>query len=133
MWKPLRCSDARMRSANSRSQHSSLRRSWAPRAVTLDGSDAKVPTLLSYARVRNVSKLVVGASRRQGLSRSLKRSLGDRLIEHAAEIDVTLVHIQVQAGGGRTGAADPRRRYPQCAGRRTRRALTGQQLWLGRP
>jgi len=85
-------------------------------AVTLDGSDA-VPTLLSYARVRNVSKLVVGASRRQGLSRTLKRSLGDRLIEHAGDIDVTLVHIQVQAGAG----------VPQTLAGDIRNALAGER------
>ena len=87
-------------------------------AVTLDGSDA-VPTLLSYARVRNVSKLVVGASRRQGLSRTLKRSLGDRLIEHAGDIDVTLVHIQVQAG---TGVSEP-----QTLAGDIRNALAGER------
>jgi two-component system sensor histidine kinase KdpD len=98
-------------------------------SVTLDGADA-VPTLLGYARVRNVSKLVVGASERQGLWRGLRRPLGDRLIEHAGEIDVTLVHAPVQAASAQaepSGWADDIRNA--LAGERERHSPPHSYAW----
>jgi len=61
--------------------------------VSLAGADAAA-TLLGYARVRNVSKMIVGASTGSGVWRVLRRPLGDRLIERAGEIDVTLIHAK---------------------------------------
>lgn len=76
-------------------------------AVSLAGADA-VGTLLGYARVRNVSKAVVGASSRgnggAGLWRFMRRPFGDRLIERAGDIDVTL--IQVKRDHARDGRSD---------------------------
>jgi len=60
--------------------------------VSLAGADA-VATLLGYARVRNVSKLIVGASTGSGFWRMVRRPFGDRLIERAGDIDVTLIHV----------------------------------------
>ncbi len=57
---------------------------------TLAGEDAAV-TLAGYARLRNVSKLIAGASLRSGLSRWLKRPFGERLAEKAGDADLTLV------------------------------------------
>ncbi len=66
-------------------------------AVSLAGADA-VGTLLGYARVRNVSKAVVGASSRgnggTSVLRFLRRPFGDRLIERAGDIDVTLIQVK---------------------------------------
>ncbi|SIT71543.1 two-component system, OmpR family, sensor histidine kinase KdpD [Burkholderia sp. b14] len=55
--------------------------------VTLDGSDA-ARTLLAYARMRNVSRLVAGMPRTR---RWLAPSVGERLLQSASDIDVTLV------------------------------------------
>ncbi|WP_277185445.1 sensor histidine kinase KdpD [Caballeronia sp. BR00000012568055] len=58
--------------------------------VTLDGADAAA-TLIDYARMRNVSKLVVGASAMQGWRRWMQRPVSERIIGQASDIDVTLV------------------------------------------
>lgn len=59
--------------------------------VTLQGQDA-TQTLIAYARMRNVSKLVMGATPRLGWLGWLRRSTGERLIGAARDIDVTLVN-----------------------------------------
>jgi two-component system sensor histidine kinase KdpD len=59
--------------------------------VTLQGQEA-TQTLIAYARMRNVSKLVVGAASTSGLRGWLRRSTGERLIRAARDIDVTLVN-----------------------------------------
>ena len=59
--------------------------------VTLQGED-ETQTLIAYARMRNVSKLVVGASRSSGWRAWLRRSSAERLIHAARDIDVTLVN-----------------------------------------
>jgi two-component system, OmpR family, sensor histidine kinase KdpD len=61
--------------------------------VTLAGTDA-VATLISYARARNVSKLVAGASSRHGLRRWLRRPFGDRLAERTGDLELTLIRPQ---------------------------------------
>ncbi|CAB3714923.1 sensor histidine kinase [Trinickia soli] len=58
--------------------------------VTLQGEEA-TQTLIAYARMRNVSKLVVGATPAFRWRRWLQRSTGERLIRAARDIDVTLV------------------------------------------
>jgi len=60
-------------------------------SVTLHGEDA-TQTLIAYARMRNVSKLVVGAARTSGWRTWLRRSTAERLIHEARDIDVTLVN-----------------------------------------
>ncbi|KAG0164885.1 hypothetical protein DFQ30_009252 [Apophysomyces sp. BC1015] len=62
--------------------------------VTLDGPDA-ARTLLAYARMRNVPRLVAGVPRTR---RRFAESVGERLLQSATDIDVTLV------GTGSTGA-----------------------------
>lgn len=58
--------------------------------ATLAASDA-IAALVGYARVRNVSKLVAGGSARAGVSRWLRRPMGERLAERAGDVDVTLI------------------------------------------
>jgi two-component system sensor histidine kinase KdpD len=57
--------------------------------VTLQGQEA-TRTLIAYARMRNVSRLVAGAAPSSGW-RGWRRSTGERLIRAACDIDVTLV------------------------------------------
>jgi two-component system sensor histidine kinase KdpD len=59
--------------------------------VTLQGQEA-TQTLIAYARMRNVSKLVVGAIPTLGWGTRLRRSTGERLIRAARDMDVTLVN-----------------------------------------
>ncbi|WP_250512736.1 sensor histidine kinase KdpD [Caballeronia sp. INDeC2] len=68
--------------------------------VTLDGADAAA-TLIDYAHMRNVSKLVAGASSSEGWRRVFARPVSERIIRQGSDIDVTLVS---------TGARDERRR-----------------------
>jgi two-component system sensor histidine kinase KdpD len=77
--------------------------------ATLAGADA-VAALVGYARVRNVSKLVAGGSSRVGLSRWVKRPLGEKIAEHAGDLDVTLIRAFTERetrepGGGPIDAA----------------------------
>ncbi|MCG5075824.1 sensor histidine kinase [Paraburkholderia tagetis] len=79
--------------------------------ATLAGEDAAL-TLAGYARLRNVSKLVAGAASRAGASwwrRGLRRPFGERLADHAEDVDLILV---------RASAADSDR----LAGRESREA-----------
>ncbi|WP_244848352.1 sensor histidine kinase KdpD [Caballeronia sp. SL2Y3] len=58
--------------------------------VTLDGADAAA-TLIDYARMRNVSKLIAGASAARSWRRIAQTPVAERIVRHAADIDVTLV------------------------------------------
>lgn len=59
--------------------------------VTLQGDDVS-RTLIAYARMRNVSSLIVGASSAAGWRAWMRRSTAERLIHGAGDIDVTLVN-----------------------------------------
>ncbi len=61
--------------------------------VTLDGADAAA-TLVAYARMRNVSKIVAGASDASGWRRLLDRPVAEALVQYAHDIDVTLVGVK---------------------------------------
>jgi two-component system sensor histidine kinase KdpD len=58
--------------------------------LTLDGTDA-ARTLVDYARMRNVSKLIAGARPNAGWRSWLSKPFGDRLVQHARDVDVTLI------------------------------------------
>ncbi|WP_042272284.1 sensor histidine kinase [Paraburkholderia heleia] len=73
--------------------------------ATLAGEDAAT-TLVGYARLRNVSKLVAGGSLRTGVSRWVKRPFGERLAEKAGDVDLTLV--RASAGEAVRGGSEPR-------------------------
>ncbi|KLU22061.1 sensor protein KdpD [Caballeronia mineralivorans PML1(12)] len=98
--------------------------------VTLAGADA-VATLIGYAQARNASKLVAGASKRRGFARWLKRSFGERLAEHAGDLDLTL--IRAREGERREGSGPlpqeegtaPDRRDALSAAREQRSASRG--------
>ncbi|MCP3711761.1 sensor histidine kinase KdpD [Paraburkholderia sp. CNPSo 3274] len=59
--------------------------------VTLQG-DEVAPTVLAYARMRNVSKLVVGASSVRGWRARLSPSVAQQMVWSARDIDVTVVN-----------------------------------------
>jgi two-component system sensor histidine kinase KdpD len=59
--------------------------------VTLQGDDV-AQTVIAYARMRNVSKLVVGASSVSGWRARLKPSVAQHMVWSARDIDVTLVN-----------------------------------------
>ncbi len=58
--------------------------------VTLDGADAAA-TLIAYARMRNVSKLVAGASNSANWRRLFDTPVAQSLVDTARDIDVTLI------------------------------------------
>lgn len=58
--------------------------------VTLDGADAAA-SLIAYARMRNVSKLVAGASNSPNWRRLLDATVAQSLVDAAQDIDVTLI------------------------------------------
>ncbi|MBN3766688.1 DUF4118 domain-containing protein [Burkholderia sp. Ac-20365] len=66
--------------------------------ATLAGADA-VSTLIGYARVRNVSKLVAGGSPATGFVRWLRRPFGERLAERASDLDLTLIRASSDEAG----------------------------------
>ncbi|TDG06496.1 sensor histidine kinase KdpD [Paraburkholderia guartelaensis] len=59
--------------------------------VTLQG-DEVAPTVLAYARMRNVSKLVVGASSVRGWRARLSPSVAQQMVWSVRDIDLTLVN-----------------------------------------
>jgi two-component system sensor histidine kinase KdpD len=59
--------------------------------VTLAGSNA-AEELLSYARLRNVTRIVVGKSGKQSWRRFVRRNLVDELLRSSREIDVHVIH-----------------------------------------
>ncbi|WP_094780123.1 DUF4118 domain-containing protein [Paraburkholderia ribeironis] len=67
--------------------------------ATLAGTDA-ITALIGYARARNVSKLVAGASSRTGARRWLRRPFGERIAEQAGELDLTLIRASTERNGG---------------------------------
>src|SRR6516225_7348558 len=77
-----------------------LAESLGGETVTLDGPSAAA-TLAEYARVRNATRLIVGAPKRRGLRAWLRPSTATELVRRARGFDVVLI-----ASG--TGAAPPR-------------------------
>ncbi|MBK6741838.1 MAG: two-component system sensor histidine kinase KdpD [Hydrogenophilales bacterium] len=73
-----------------------LARELGAETATLSGQE-DAPTLLAYARARNVSKLVVGKSLRTGLSRIRRAPLSDRLSALAEDVDVYVVAHEDEA------------------------------------
>ncbi|MGF6815154.1 two-component system sensor histidine kinase KdpD [Paraburkholderia atlantica] len=67
--------------------------------ATLAAPDA-LDALIGYAQARNVSKLVAGASSRAGISRWLRRPLGERIAEKSGDLDLTLIRVASERDGG---------------------------------
>jgi two-component system, OmpR family, sensor histidine kinase KdpD len=90
--------------------------------VTLQGDDV-AQTVNAYARMRNVSKLVVGASSVSWWRARLKPSVAQHMVWSARDIDVTLVNTGAvreaserhDAVRGFAGPAPEARRYPAAA------------------
>jgi two-component system sensor histidine kinase KdpD len=70
-------------------------------------ADDLASSILAYARSRNVSKLVIGRSRRRALSRLLDPPLPDRLSELAADLDVYVVSRSVDEKPGQASSGTP--------------------------
>jgi two-component system sensor histidine kinase KdpD len=84
-----------------------LAESLGAEAVTLDGPTAAA-ALLQYARIRNVTRIVVGRPGRRGLRRLWRRSTADELLRRAHDVDVSIIAGSAagrDASGGRTAAA----------------------------
>ncbi|MDE1182763.1 DUF4118 domain-containing protein [Paraburkholderia sp.] len=71
--------------------------------ATLASADA-IAALTGYARARNVSKLVAGASWRGGLMRRVRRPFGERLADGAGDLDLTLIRASSDGGGIERGS-----------------------------
>jgi two-component system sensor histidine kinase KdpD len=74
--------------------------------ATLSADDLAT-SILGYARSRNVSKLVVGRSRRRAVSRLLDPPLPDRLSELAADLDVYVVSRSLHERAGGAASESP--------------------------
>jgi two-component system, OmpR family, sensor histidine kinase KdpD len=79
--------------------------------VTLRGQDP-VEEILSYARARNVTTLVMGRSRRRRLAGLLGRTLSQRLLREGGEFEITFVPSSV----ARARRREPGRRRLAAAG-----------------
>ena len=73
------------------SQNMRLAEQLGAEIVTLSGANA-AEELLSYARMRNVTRIVVGKSGHAPWYRRLRRSLVDDLLRNSREIDVHVIH-----------------------------------------
>jgi K+-sensing histidine kinase KdpD len=67
-----------------------LAESLGSETVSIDGSSAAA-SLIHYARIRQVSRIVVGARRRQGLRRFVRRDVASLLVNSAASAQVIVV------------------------------------------
>ncbi|MCM2310269.1 MAG: sensor histidine kinase KdpD [Steroidobacteraceae bacterium] len=67
-----------------------LAESLGAEAVTLDGPTAAA-ALLQYARTRNVTRIVVGETKRRGLRALWQRPTVDELLAHVTGIDVSVI------------------------------------------
>jgi two-component system sensor histidine kinase KdpD len=81
-----------------------LAASLGAEAITLGGA-AAAPELLEYARTRNVTRLLIGASRRPRWRRLLRPATTDRLLDASREIDVIVIGA---APNGERSASEPR-------------------------
>jgi two-component system sensor histidine kinase KdpD len=94
-----------------------LARELGAETATLSGQE-DAPTLLTYARARNVSKLVVGKSLRTGVSRLLRAPLSDRLSALADDVDVYVVGHEEEARPTDKPVTMPLDLGPEPAGKR---------------
>ncbi|KWD74464.1 DUF4118 domain-containing protein [Burkholderia ubonensis] len=90
--------------------------------ATLAGGDA-VAALIGYAKVRNVSKVVAGGSRKTGLARWFARPFGEKLAERAGDVDLMLIRAsasdEVRAAPLDARARDWRDAFARLGGHRS--------------
>ncbi len=84
-----------------------LAESLGAEAVTLDGPSAAA-ALLDYARLRNVTRIVVGEAKRHGWRALLRRSTATELVRRPHGLDVSV--IARQPGGARFAGSPTQRR-----------------------
>jgi two-component system sensor histidine kinase KdpD len=70
-----------------------LAESLGAETVTLDGVSA-AETLIEYARLRNVTRIVVGESKRRGWRALVRRSTATDLVHHGRGFDVSVIARQ---------------------------------------
>jgi two-component system sensor histidine kinase KdpD len=78
------------RARNRRIKVLRLAESLGAQTVTLDGSSAAA-TLAEYARLRTVTRIVVGEPRRRGWRALLRRSTATELVRHGQGLDVSVI------------------------------------------
>ncbi|PLZ03537.1 two-component system sensor histidine kinase KdbD [Burkholderia sp. WAC0059] len=93
--------------------------------VTLQGEDA-ARTLVAYARMRNVSKLVVGAPAKRAWRAGWWPSVGQHLIRAARDVDVTLISGEAREAAG---AREQGRGFAVGPGAASRRSPAVAYLW----
>ncbi|KDB10059.1 osmosensitive K+ channel signal transduction histidine kinase [Burkholderia sp. lig30] len=90
--------------------------------ATLAGNDA-MAALIGYAKVRNVSKVVAGGSRKTGFMRWFARPFGERLAERASDVDLMLIRAsasdEVRAAPLDARARDWRDAFARLGGHRS--------------
>jgi two-component system sensor histidine kinase KdpD len=67
-----------------------LAESLGAETVTLDGASA-AEALIEYARLRNVTRIVVGEAKRQGWQAWVRRSTATELVRHGRGFDVSVI------------------------------------------
>jgi two-component system sensor histidine kinase KdpD len=87
-----------------------LAESLGAQTVTLDGPSASA-ALTEYARLRNITRIVVGEPRRFGLKAFFKPSTATKLVRAGGGFDVSVIARRVPSPTGRTrsGAAEPQK------------------------
>ncbi len=79
-----------------------LAESLGAETVTLDGPSAS-ETLIEYARLRNITRIVVGESKRHGWRALLRRSTVAKLVHRGRGFDVSVIARQDGLGAVSTG------------------------------
>jgi len=88
-------------------------------SVTLPGDDVAT-TLVAYARMRDVSRFVVGApAAAPWWRRALRAPVGERIVRAATDMDVTLIHAATMRDAAARGERLPRFAGPGDESRRS--------------
>ena len=108
------------RERNRRVEVLRLAESLGAETVTLDGSSA-AQSLLDYARVRNVTRIVVGETRRRGRRGWLRRSTATELLRRGRGFDISII-------AAREARGSPRRELPTSGPSAVRWSRYGEAL-----
>ena len=91
-----------------------LAESLGAATVTLGGPSA-AEVLIEYARLRNVTRIVVGEAKREGFRAWLRRSTPTELVRRGAGLDISVIARRDASTAAAAGPADERA-GGQCAG-----------------
>lgn len=86
-------------------QHFRLAERLGAETVTLAGQTV-TPTILEFARRRNVTKILIGKTNQPRWYRLLFGTLVDELLEESGAIDVYVIHGEAEQGASGTGDAE---------------------------